>query len=136
MKPTWKLIIVAPSLASLLVACAVAAPTGTREGAVYAASDWHDIYRLFAQLDGNTDGVVAGAFVDKISMLLDEHWDQLSDLNALLSKDASFGPFLYRHLGESVPADRYKRIRQHAKADCKPELTSLCREVLRWTTLE
>jgi hypothetical protein len=116
--------------AILSFSCCAAIKTDSPDEPVYTARNWRDVHALFVRFNGKTDGVVAEAFVDKISSLLDERWNEFPQLVSLIKKDPSFGPFIYRHLGDAVPLKRYENIKKHATKSCPSGLKPACSELL------
>lgn len=125
---TWLIrrLIVAALLLGSTVAFAADAPIRSREGVIYSVKDWKELYHVYRSLGKKADGVVAEAFIDKISSLLDAQWDQLPQLHRLAKRDKSFLVFILRQLNEAVPADTAKRIKDHADNYCPAGVSDLC----------
>lgn len=103
--------------------------TRSREDVVYSAKDWKALYQAYKALGKNADGVVAGAFVDKVSSLLDEHWHGLAELQRFARHDRRFHQFVLNQLNEAVPADTAKRIKNRADNSCPGGASQLCKEI-------
>lgn len=101
----------------------------SREDVVYSAKDWNELYQAYKSLRRKADGVVAGAFVDKISSLLDERWDRLAELQRIVTRDQRFHQFVINQLNEAVPADTAKRIKNSADNNCPSGASQLCKEI-------
>lgn len=104
-------------------------PEASREQAVYAVRNWQDLRRVYCEFHGEVDGVVAGAFVDKVSQLLDEQWQTVSLLNQMIKANKQFNEFILANLNDAVPADRAVRIKKHAERSCPAGASNFCREV-------
>lgn len=102
----------------------------SRETVVYAAHSWRELHSAYITLGKDADGVVAGAFVDRISRLLDEHWDQLPKLASIVERDPEFRQFILNNLGDAVPAESEKRVKLLAKTTCPSSARQLCRDIL------
>lgn len=101
----------------------------SREEQVYAVKNWEDLHKTYHRFKGKVDGVVAGAFVDKVSELLDEQWVQIPDLNRLGKRDKRFRGFVLRQLNEATSEDRAIRIKYNAEQKCPAEVLSLCTDI-------
>jgi hypothetical protein len=119
-------LLIASMCSSGLLACA---SRPSNEGLVYKASNWDELHRVFVQLDRKADGVVAGAFVDKISTLLDEQWDQLHSLVTLGRRDPAFLRFVVHSLDDAVPGDMARRIRTRASHACPEDARFVCAQI-------
>jgi hypothetical protein len=99
---------------------------------VSGAQSWSDLHNAFSRFGKNADGVVAGAFTDRVSWLLAERWDSLNELRLLVRKDKPFERFVLLNLNEAVPADRAKKIHDNAKQECSlPENIKLCQNIIK-----
>jgi hypothetical protein len=117
------------TLILVAVAPMISASDLSREANVYAAKSWSDVRKTYRRFGGNADGVVAGAYVDKISELLDEQWSSVNDLNRLTKHDIRFQLFVLKHLNEAVSADRANRIKHNAEQMCPSEAHALCEKI-------
>jgi hypothetical protein len=99
---------------------------------IYEANTWSDLYTAYLRLGKNADGVVAGAFTDKVSSLLADRWDLVNDLRMLSSKDKRFMNFVLKNINEAVPAGRAKKIMQNSTKECFPKETKqLCLKIVQ-----
>jgi len=64
-----------------------------------------------------------------VSILLAEHWDLLPELNAIVKSDAWFLEFVLKHIDESVPADRWAKVREVATTRCPKDSSDLCKAI-------
>lgn len=103
----------------------------TPDEMVLRARNWHDLYTIYKRLGRTADGVVAGAFTDKVSELLAGQWPTVSDLQRIVRGDTAFRRFVLANINEAVPKDRAKRIQNNAATACPDHATQvLCDQVL------
>ena len=99
---------------------------------IYDANTWSDLYAAYLHLGKNADGVVAGAFTDKVSSLLADRWDLVNDLRMLGSKDKRFMNFVMKNINEAIPADRARKIMESSTKECFPkENKQLCQKIIQ-----
>jgi len=99
---------------------------------VVDARNWTDVLKAYQQFGEKADGVVAGAFTDKVSTLLAERWDLLDELRVLVAKDKRFMEFVMSNINEAVPAHLGKTIRANATNQCFPkEHKQLCQKIIQ-----
>ena len=99
---------------------------------IYDANTWLDLYTAYLRLGKNADGVVAGAFTDKVSSLLADRWDLVNELRMLGSKDKRFINFVLKNINEAIPADRAKKIMENSTKECFPkENEQLCQKIVQ-----
>jgi len=99
---------------------------------IYDANTWSDLYTAYLRLGKNADGVVAGAFTDKVSSLLADRWDLVNELRMLSSKDKGFMNFVLKNINEAVPADRARKIMENSTKECFPkENKQLCQRIVQ-----
>lgn len=102
------------------------------EEVVSGAQNWSDLHKAFIRFGKNADGVVAGAFTDKVSWLLAERWGSLNELRLLADKDKRFERFVLSNLNEAVPEDRAKKIFENAKRECSLRANvDLCQKIIK-----
>lgn len=103
----------------------------THDEMVLRAANWHDLYAIYKRLGRTADGVVAGAFTDKVSELLADQWSTASDLERIVRRDKAFRKFVLANINEAVTADRAKRIESNAATACPDSATqTLCDQLL------
>jgi len=95
-------------------------------GTLRSWSAIHASYLKYAKCD---DGSIAEGYAESISLVLEERWADLPELQALVKRDKSFESFVLKHLNESVPAKRLAAIQTHARERCVPNLNRLCGRV-------
>jgi hypothetical protein len=101
--------------------------------AVQNAVDWPSLYEEYKSVGSSADGVLAGAFVERISWLLANQWKMLPVLRELTDRDPSFLEFIRYYLGsEAVPFNEGRRILRLATKACpsKREIP-LCRLIAK-----
>lgn len=103
----------------------------TDDEMVLRAANWHDLYAIYKQLGRTVDGVVAGAFTDKVSELLAEQWSTVSELERITRRDKVFRKFVLANINEAVTADRASRIESNAATACPDSaMQTFCDQLL------
>lgn len=87
---------------------------------------WPAIHASYLKYSKCDDGSIAEGYSESISLVLEEKWADLPELQALVKLDAGFQNFVLKHLNESVPARRLSAIQSHARQRCAPNLSGLC----------
>jgi hypothetical protein len=97
------------------------------------AMDWSELYKAYKRFGKNADGVVAGAFSEKVSELLADRWDLINQLRILGTKDKQFLSFVMYYLGVmGVTTEQDLRIRENATNKCFPkDNKQLCQNIIR-----
>lgn len=104
----------------------------TPEQVVFDSRNWSDLYSAYKHFGRKADGVVAGAFTDKVSLLLADDWQRLAELRSIARKDKGFMRFVTINLNEAVPANRAAKIRENATNSCSSEQhKDICRKLVR-----
>lgn len=99
---------------------------------VVDTNNWSDLYKAYRHLGRKADGVVAGAFTDKVSTLLAERWDLLDELSALGHRDEQFIKFVMSNINEATPAHLGSKIRHNATNLCpSKEQRALCQKIIQ-----
>lgn len=120
------------AISLFLISPSLCAQQVTSEQVVFDSRNWSELYSAYRQFGRKSDGVVAGAFTDKVSFLLADDWARLSDLRSIAGKDKEFMRFVTINLNEAVPADRATRIRENATNNCTSERDKqICRRLVR-----
>jgi len=124
--------IILATLLCLFDAHVVFAQQSSSDQIIYDANSWSDLYIAYLRLGKNADGVIAGAFTDKVSSLLADRWDLVNDLRMLSSKDKRFMNFVMKNINEAVPADRARKIMENSTKECFPkENKQLCQKIIQ-----
>jgi len=92
---------------------------------------WKALYDAFLRYSQCDDGAVAGGFSESVSTVLAERWNTLRQGAALMDRDAKFKAFVFRHVGEETPADRWAKIAKNASSNCPKQQVAFCKELLR-----
>lgn len=101
-------------------ACANGQPC-TKEMALQAETEvptlrsWAAVYDGFKKFQHCDDGGVAEGFSESITQLLASNWDTHTEL---ADRDEAFLSFILRHIDESTPSERLKRIEENAATRC------------------
>lgn len=103
------------------------------DDATDALKNWsalHAWYRRWARCD---DGGVAEGVSEAVTLLLANHWNTTARLALMGRKDPGFADFVVRHVDETVPDDRLRRIAAHANSACSKGERALCNRIERAT---
>lgn len=101
----------------------------TAEAVAATARSWRQLHQQFERYSHCDDGAIAEGFSESVTLLLAEHWRDIRQLEATLKLDPSFREFVIRHIDETVPGDRLKRIVENANKRCQRSLKNLCRDI-------
>lgn len=99
------------------------------ESVVAIAKSWKQSHQQFDRYAHCDDGATAEGFSESVSLLLAEHWGEIGQLGAILKSDLAFRKFVIRHIDETIPAERLKRIAKNAGKRCPQNLKKLCRDI-------
>lgn len=123
-------------IATALVASVATGAECTRQEAIAAEEtastlrSWPEVHSAFTRFHHCDDGAIGEGFSESISVLVAEHWPQLSSLTKLTANNHSFRQFVLRHLDETVPADRWSVIEENATKHCPTNARSFCKAIL------
>jgi hypothetical protein len=95
------------------------------------APDWESLHAVVAKARNCDDGWIAEAYSEKVSILLAEHWNLLEQLHVISKSEPWFLEFVLKHVDESVPADRWAKIRELATTRCPTGHAQLCDKIAR-----
>ena len=93
-------------------------------------NDWNDNYDSFGRFSQCDDGGIAEGYSDAVSKLLADDWNQFPDLVRLAATDKHFQSFVLRHVDETIPAERLKKVAQNANSRCLAHAARLCRLII------
>jgi hypothetical protein len=93
------------------------------------ARSWEQLYQQFKSYAHCDDGAIAEGFSESVTLLLAEHWREIRQLEARLKPDPTFREFVIRHIDETVPVERLKRITENSNKHCPRSLKALCRDI-------
>lgn len=99
------------------------------ESVAATATSWRQLYqqyKLYAHCD---DGAIAEGFSEAVTRLLSGRWRDIRELKAILEDDRRFREFVFRHIDETVPADRLDSIARNAAKRCPRNMKSLCSDI-------
>lgn len=99
------------------------------ETAAYPIASWERLYFVFQKYGQCDDGAIGEGFSESISMLMVGKWKTLDRLAKLVKKDSTFREFVIRHLDETVPIDRLKKIKLNAESNCSKTAQDICLEI-------
>ena len=122
--------------ASLLATSKCAWSQGcTRKQAIEAESHsdglktWQDAhlwYRRYRQCD---DGAISEGYSSSIGNLLADRWSQFSRLVSLVAADHAFGPFILKHINQTLTLDQGKAIRRNVRFRCPKNDKRFCGQI-------
>lgn len=95
------------------------------------SANWQDLRAAHKALGGRLDGVVAGAFTDKVAELFAERWISLPEFARLSSKDPAFGGAVMAAVNEAVTQDQAAMMRNNATHNCPPDQLRICRRLVQ-----
>jgi len=120
------------TISLLFISSPLCAQQVAPEQIVLDSKNWSDLYNAYKRIGKNADGVVAGAFTDKVSQLLADDWERLSELRSITRNDRTFLRFVTLNLNEAVPSNRAIKIRENAISKCPPEQKKdICDKLLK-----
>jgi hypothetical protein len=90
---------------------------------------WSAIHASFVRFRGCDDGAIADGYNESVTVMLADRWHQLKVLAMLIAGHPQFQGFVLRHITESVPAERLKRITHQAQTKCPEGYRELCDDI-------
>jgi len=120
----------------LILACGLALAAGASDSGVspdepiVRSTSWGELRSVHKGLVGRLDGVVAGAFTDKVAELFAERWTSLDEFAELSRIDSTFGSDVIAAVNEAVTQDRAVVIRANATRHCPPKHVTICRQLI------
>lgn len=118
-------------LALALAGTACAYPQGhAPESRVFGAANWHELQVVHRDLAKRLDGVVAGAFTEKVAELLAERWDLLDEFVELSAGDRTFKSDVIAALNEAVTQEHAVKILANAQNRCPSKYVGLCSQLV------
>lgn len=127
--PTSWLIYLIPTLALAGTACA-RPPDIAPEARVFQVASWSELRLVHQDLGGRLDGVVAGAFTEKVADLFAERWELLDEFARLAARHQVFESDVIAALNEAVPQAQTAKIVVNARTRCPARHASLCKRLL------
>ena len=98
---------------------------------VSTARSWDQIYQNYRIGKDYDDGAIADGFSESITMLLSDKWDRVYEIQKLISVDKQFKKFILKHIDETIPLERVKKIDHNAGRLIPAGMKSFCREIER-----
>jgi len=90
---------------------------------------WNALYSSYQAYRQCDDGFIAEGFSKSVARILVDHWETLSRLDKLGSKDVSFQRFAVRHVDATLDLGDLKRIVQNTNKQCPESLKGICAEL-------
>lgn len=93
------------------------------------ATSWSQLHRQFRQFAHCDDGAIAEGFSESTTLLLANHWGTTRQMEPMIASDPAFRRFIVRHVNDTVPAERLRRIARNAGKQCPRHLKSFCEDI-------
>jgi len=91
---------------------------------------WQELYVAFKKYNSCDDGAIAEGFSESISLLMSEKWESIDQLHVYARKDSKFQKFVIKHLDETAPMERLKKIKMNAISNCGKNIKGICSDIL------
>jgi hypothetical protein len=112
--------------ALLTMAIGASASDAAPDELISRSANWQDLRAAHKALGGRLDGVVAGAFTDKVAELFAERWISPPEFARLSAKDPVFGSAVMAAVNEAVTQDQAAMMRNNATHKCPPDQVRVC----------
>ena len=100
------------------------------EESIDSSLDWSGVYKLYKNFSHCDDASIAEGYSDVISRLLSDKWNNVNQLNRLVSRDRGFERFVLKHVDELMSPDQSRKIRNNAVGRCPYRSGRLCKAIL------
>lgn len=110
-------------------ACAQATDVAPEER-VYRVSSWNELQVAHRDLIGRLDGVVAGAFTEKVGELFAEHWQLLDEYAQVSARNKRFAADVMAALNGAVPANQAAKIVSNSRTHCPARHSVICKQII------
>lgn len=94
-------------------------------------TDWKILLRSYLRYNQCDDGSIAEGYSDSVSRLLSDDWNKTPNLIAIIKRNKGFCEFILKHIDETVPLSRLKKITFQAKNKCPNGGKTFCAAVLK-----
>lgn len=94
-------------------------------------SSWDAVYRSFTQFEACDQAAISEGYSESVSRLLADDWKDVNKLVSLARKNVHFEAFVIKHIDETVPAERLRRIIANARSDCPQNEKDLCAKIIQ-----
>ncbi len=121
--------VLSPSISGECIKACSLADAKAAEIVAVSISSWEKLYFVFQKYGHCDDGAIGEGFSESISVLMAEKWKTLDQLARLVKKDSTFQGFVIKHLDETVPIDRLKKIKLNAESKCNKAAQDICFEI-------
>lgn len=102
----------------------------------YSLASWHELYAAFQKYSSCDDGAIAEGFSESISLLMSEKWELIDKLNVYTKDDSKFQKFVIKHIDETAPIERLKKIKMNAMSNCSKNIKGICSEILNTSAIK
>jgi hypothetical protein len=96
---------------------------------VYTVGNWHDMYKFFNIYGECDEYTVAEGNSDRVSDLLANNWDKLSELETMIRLHPEFFPFVISHIDSLAPGNRLQTIFDNATSRCPEDSSAVCTRI-------
>ena len=110
-------------------ACTQAADVAPEER-VFRVASWEELRVVHKGLVGRLDGVVAGAFTEKVGELFAEQWQLLDEYAQLSARHKLFATDVLAALNEAVPQKHAAQIVSNARTRCPSTHAGICKQII------
>jgi hypothetical protein len=118
----------AQSLSNRAVTCTEAQEQRAGDESVMLRT-WSALYSSYQAYWQCDDGFIAEGYSESVARILVDHWETLSRLDEIGSKDVSFQRFVVRHVDATLDLRDLKRIAQSANTQCPESLKGVCAQL-------
>ena len=121
------------NLALLMVLAGTACarpPDVAPEARVFRVASWSELRVVHKDFVGRLDGVVAGAFTEKVAELFAEQWQLLDEYAQLSARHKIFATDVMAALNKAVPQAQAAQIVTNARTSCPTRHAGLCKQLL------
>jgi hypothetical protein len=92
---------------------------------------WDALYSSYQEYRQCDDGSVGEGYSESVARILVDHWQTLSRLEDIGSKNVSFKRFVIRHVDATLDLGDLKRISKNANTQCPAALKGICAELAK-----
>lgn len=87
---------------------------------------WESLYKSYKRYGHCDDGAIAEGYSESVARILVDHWNTLSQLTSLASKDTKFLRFVLMHVDATLDTGDIEKIKVNATTRCPSGLHATC----------